>query len=161
MGYLNASSLLSNVSTLADTTFTKQAVNTTLVALNDSTITYTPSAGAKKVVFECDGAIAWSPDATGSYMCVRLQYSADGGSTWTTITGTELFAGNDSSSNDYNWHAYSWSCQVDAWTGSRQLRLYARSHTSSTEFTWGLQYLSPGSYGIGAAPVITVTSVMV
>ena len=160
MGYLNASGLLSNVSTLADTTFTKQAVSTTLVALNDSTITYTPSAGAKKVVFECDCAIAWSPDSGGSFMCVRLQYSSDGGSSWTTIGGTELFSGDGSNASDYNWHAYTFSCQVDAWTGSRQLRLYARAHTSATEFTWGRQYLVPASEGAGATPVITVTSLM-
>jgi len=158
MSYLNDSRRLQAHTTRADTTFAKQAVGTSLVALSDTEITYTPSVYAKKVLFEVDGTIAWSPDGASSLMCVRLQYSTDGGTSWTTYTGTELFNGNKSASVDYNWHGYKWSCQVDAWTGSRMLRLAARAHTSNDEFTWGRQYRISGGEGTGSTPIITVTS---
>ena len=161
MSYRNVSHTVENITTRADTSFVKQAIGTTLTALNDTEVTYTPATGAKAVVYECDCTIAWSPDATGSYMCARLQYSTDGGSTWNTYAGSQIFAGNNSSAGDYNWHAYNFAFQVPAWTGARDLRITARAHTTSTEFTWGRQYLIPASEGAGATPIITVMSLMV
>ena len=93
-------------------------------------------------------------------MCARLQYSTDSGTNWSTYTGSEIFAGNFSSSADYNWHIYTFSFQVAAWSGSRQLRLAARAHGASSEFTFGRSYNASGSEGVGACPIISVVSAM-
>jgi len=160
VSYKNTSGRLRDYVTLADTSFSKQAVSTTLVALDDTTVTYTPTSGAAQVFYECMCQIAWNPDYNASIMCARLQYSENSGASWTTLTGTEVFAGNFSGGADYNWHTYVLTYQIAPWTGSRQLRLAARAHGASSEFTWGRSYNASGSEGVGACPVITVYSSM-
>ena len=160
MSYKNSKGLLRDYTTLADTGFVKQQVGTILVELNDTLVTYTPTAGASKVIYECMCQIAWNPDYAASIMCARLQYSSDSGASWTTYTGTETFSGNFSSSADYNWHIYNLNFQLPAWSGSRQLRLAARAQSATSEFTFGRSFNASGSEGVGACPIITVVSSM-
>ena len=159
MSYLSPRRLRGRV-TEADTSFLKDAIGTTLETFDGTLITYTPPPGAQNVVYECQFTTAWTPDANGSYPCVRLQYSDDSGSTWNTITGTECFLGNNSGSSDYNWHSYLVVYTIAAWAGSRQLRMIGRAFSSSTEFTLGRSYRSVGAEGAGACPIVSCYSVM-
>jgi len=160
VSYQNTSGALREYTILADTSFVKQQIGTTLTGLDDTTVTYTPATGASKVIYECSCQISWDPDYAASIMCARLQYSTDSGGSWTTYTGSEMFGGNFSTTADYNWHVYMFVFQIPAWTGSRQLRLAARSHGASSEFTWGRSYNASGSEGVGACPIISVYSSM-
>tara|TARA_Y100000592_G_scaffold65802_1_gene102317 strand:+ start:1387 stop:1872 length:486 start_codon:yes stop_codon:yes gene_type:complete len=160
MSYLNTTGSLNNYVTLADTSFTKQSVSTSIVALSDTLITYTPESNAEKVIYECALQIAWNPDAAGSLMCARLQYSENSGASWTTYDGSKIFAGNFSSSTDYNWHTYLFKFHLNSWSGSRQLRLAARSYGTNSEFTLGRSFNASGTEGVGAAPLIMAYSVI-
>lgn len=160
MSYLNAKSRFRNYVTEADTSFVKDAISTTLEQFDGTVITYTPTSGASKVVYECQFTTAWNPDFNASYPCVRLQYSDNGGTTWNTITGTETFLGNNSGAADYNWHSFLVVYTIATWSGSRKLRLLGRAFSSATEFTLGRSYRPVGAEGSGACPIVKCYSVM-
>ena len=150
---------IKNVTNLADATFVKDQVGTTIEDLEGTAVTYTPTSDATSVVYELMCAIAWSPDAAASFMNLRLQYSTDN-STWTTYDNSKIFAGNGPENNDNNWHIYSMLFTVPAWTGQRYLRLAARAWSSTSEFTWGRSYSISSGELSGFCPMISVYSVV-
>jgi len=146
---------------LVDTSnFVKQEVSTTIVGYSGTEVTYTPHDDAVKVVYEANFTISWDPDATGSYPSTRLQYSDDNGSSWNTISGTELLEGTLSTASDMDWLNMSYSFVLDPWTGSRKIRLAGRAYQATAEFTIGRQFYASFSEGAAACPHITIYSVL-
>lgn len=145
-----------------DTSFTKEVISTTLEYYPGTEVTYTPTPGSSKVVYECNYQISWDPDGYGSYPCTRLQYSTDSGSSWTTLSGTQMLEGNYSSYNDYLWHNFMYVFVLDSWSGERKLRLAGRSNGASTEYTVGRSYNTHTESGEGndSCPHVTIYSVM-
>ena len=166
MAHLIETNKLQNYVHNVDTSFTKEVISTSIEYYPGTGVTYTPSTGASKVIYECNYQISWDPDRSGSYPCTRLQYSTDStnyvNGTWTTFSGTERFEGNFDSVQDFNWHQLFYVLIVDVWSGERKIRLAGRSYGTSQEFTVGRSYnaLPNSSEGNGSCPHVTIYSVM-
>ena len=163
MSYLAEVSPIQNYVHNVDTSgFAKQVVSTVVVGYNGTEVTYTPATGASKVVYECHFQTSWNPDASANYNISRLQYSTDGGSSWTSIPGTQLNEGNWSGANDTLWYLYTYVHVLDAWSGERKLRIAGRSWDTYNEFTIGRSYNSIPSSGEGSdsCPHVSIYSVM-
>mgnify|MGYP001187035145 CR=1 FL=1 len=142
-----------------DTSFTSEAISAVLEFYPGTEVTYTPQSGASKVIYECSFQSSWQPDSRGSYANTRLQYSEDGGSTWTTIDSTRIFEGNFGNTIDYVWHQFHWKFVLDTWSGERKLRLAGRSAYTTSEYTVGASYnVSPAGMGVGSCPQVTIYS---
>jgi len=155
---------LQNYTHNVDTSFTSSEVSTAVELYEGTGVTYTPSSGASHVVFECNLQTSWNPDNSKSYPCTRLQYSTDSTNfvdgTWTTIAGTQMKEGSESTSADYMWFNFMWVFVISAWSGERKLRLAGRSYSTTSEFTLGRNYKASGSNGDGACPFVSIYSVM-
>tara|TARA_E500000331_G_C17260029_1_gene714838 strand:+ start:1472 stop:1945 length:474 start_codon:yes stop_codon:yes gene_type:complete len=156
MSYLITQENIVNYVHNVDTGFSSEPVSTTIEYYPGTEVTYTPTTGASKVIYECNFSISWSPDASSSYSCSRLQYSTDGGSSWSTIQGTQMLEGNKSPSSDYHFHVFKHSYILDTWSGERKIRLAGRSYDSSVDFTVG------GALGSNSVscPHVSIYSVM-
>lgn len=159
MSYLVNSENFTNFEYNVDTNFTKEAIGTSIEYYPGTEVTYTPTSGASKVLYECNLQTAWNPDNQGSYSCSRVQYSIDNGSTWTDIAGTKLFCGSWSSLVDHTWASYMWVFSLDTWVGERKIRLAGRSYNTDTEFTIGRSYNITYSEGVGSCPHVSIYSV--
>jgi hypothetical protein len=144
-----------------DNSFTKEVISTTIEYYPGTQVTYTPASGSEKVIYECDIQMSWDPHPLGSYPCTRLQYSTDNGSSWNTISGTQMLEGNYDSKSDYNWHNMLYTFILDSWTGERKIRLAGRAHGSTTTYSVGQSYgtLDSGE-GVGSCPHVSIYSVM-
>ncbi len=164
MAYLHGSNYFTNYSHRADTDFTPEAISTTIEYYKGTGVTYTPVAGATKVIIECDLQTSYSPDTKGNYPCVRVQYSTNStnyvNGTWTDIPGTQCIEGNNSNNTprDYQYHQFPYFFIIPVWTGERKIRLAGRSSLTSTEYTLGGSYDSLGSSGagVGACPILSI-----
>ena len=91
MAHLIDKSKLQNFVHHVDTSFTKEVISTTVKYYPGTGVTYTPTSGASKVIYECNLQTSWNPDNKASYPSTRLQYSTDStnyvNGNWTTITG--------------------------------------------------------------------------
>lgn len=149
-----------------DTSVTKEVISTTIEYYPGTGVTYTPTDGANKVIYECNLQYSWDPDGKGSYPCTRLQYSTNSTNyvdgSWTTISGTERFEGNFDAVLDYNWHQCFYVFMVDSWSGERKIRLSGRSYGTTQEYTVGKSYsaLPSSGEGVGSCPHVTIYSVM-
>ena len=145
-----------------DTSFAKEEISTTVEYYPGTEVTYTPVPGADKVVYECSYQISWLPDEEGSYFCTRLQHSTDNGSSWTDVSGAQMLEGNYNSQTDYCWYNLMYVFMLDAWSGSRKLRLAGRAYSTAVEYTVGRSYIPAPSSGEGAGscPHVTIYSVM-
>ena len=159
MSYLINNENFTNFVHNVDTSFTKEIIGTTIEYYPGTEVTYTPTSGASKVIYECSFQNAWNPDGVGSYSCSRLQYSTDNGSSWTDISGSKLMCGSWSSNIDYVWNTYLWVFTLDAWSGERKIRLAGRAYNSLTEFTIGRSYSVPAAEGTGSCPHVSIYSV--
>ena len=159
MSYLINKENFSNFVHNVDTTFTKEVINTSVEYYPGTEVTYTPTTGASKVIYECNLQIAWDPDRSGSYSCSRLQYSTDSGSSWVDFSNTKLMCGSWSANIDYVWNNYLWIFTLDAWSGERKIRLAGRAYNSQTEFTIGRSYNASYSEGVGSCPHVSIYSV--
>lgn len=159
MSYLVNKENYSNFVHNVDTSFTKEVITTSIEYYPGTEVTYTPTTGASKVIYECNLQTAWNPDTNGSYPCSRLQYSTDDGSSWTDIDGTKSFCGSWSSQADFVWNNYLWVFRIDAWSGERKLRLAGRAYNSVTEFIIGRSYNASDSEGVGSCPHVSIYSV--
>ena len=163
MSYLAETSPIQNYVHNVDTdNFTKQVVSITVVGYNGTEVTYTPAANASKVVYECHFQTSWDPDPYANYHSVRLQYSTNGGSSWTDIPGTQMTEGNWSGAQDYLWYQFSYVHILDTWSGERKLRLAGKTVDTYNEFTIGRSYNTIPSSGEGppACPHVSIYSVM-
>ena len=159
MSYLINTENIANYVHNVDTSFVKETISTTIEYYPGTEVTYTPSEGASKVIYECNFQTSWNPDAAGSYACSRLQYSTDGGSSWADIDGTKSLCGSWSTSADYVWSNYLWIFRIDSWSGERKLRLAGRSYDIHTEFMIGRSYSASNSEGVGSCPHVSIYSV--
>tara|TARA_B100000035_G_scaffold129101_1_gene109746 strand:+ start:324 stop:806 length:483 start_codon:yes stop_codon:yes gene_type:complete len=159
MSYLINTKNISNYVHNADTSFTKEEISTSIEYYPGTEVTYTPTEGYSKVIYECGLTTAWNPDYAGSYSCSRLQYSTNGGSSWTNIDGTKLMCGSWSNSADYIWNTYHWVFTIDSWSGERKIRLAGRAYNSVTEFIIGRTYNASSSEGVGSCPHVSIYSV--
>ena len=159
MSYIRESSFQKKEFLVDTSNFTKQTVSTTVVGYDGTTITYTPEFNSTNVIYEVNFTIAWNPDADGSYPCTRVQYSSDNGSSWNTISGTEVIQGTKSAEDDYDWINMSYTYILDSWSGERKIRLAGRSYNSSTEFMIGRQYYASYSEGVSCCPHVSIYSV--
>jgi len=145
---------------LVDTlNFSKQIVSTTIVGYDGTEIVYTPEFNSSSVVYEVNFTLSWNPDGQGSYPCTRVQYSTDNGSSWTTISGTELTQGTYSAANDYDWINMSYTYILDSWAGERKIRLAGRAYSNANEFQIGRQYYASNSEGVSCCPHVSIYSV--
>ena len=142
-----------------DTSFTKEAISTTIEYYPGTEVTYTPPAGASSVIYECNLQISWDPDGQGSYLCSRLQYSDDNGSSWNTYNETKMLEGTSGNVTDYDWFNFNWIFLLPAWSGERKLRVAGRAYNSSSEYTIGKAWLVSGSEG-ASCPHVSVYSIM-
>ena len=149
-----------------DTSFVKEIVSTTIEYYKGTGVTYTPVAGASKVIIECNLQTSWNPDADKSYPCTRVQYSTDSTNyvdgNWASLAGTQMREGHDSSNSDYVWYNFMWIFILDSWSGERKLRISGRSYDSNSDFTVGRSYKTLGSRaeGDGSCPQVSIYSVM-
>ena len=164
MTYILNNNSLQNYQHLANTSFVKDAISTTIEYYDSTGFTYTPASNATNVIIECNLQIAWNPDTTSSYPCTRLQYSTDStdyeNGTWTTITGTQMREGTESADSDYVWHNFMYVFILSSWSGERKLRLAGRSYDSGSEYTVGRSYKASGSEGVGSCPLLSIYSVV-
>ena len=166
MAHLIDKSKLQNFVHHVDTSFTKEVISTTVEYYPGTGVTYTPTSGASKVIYECNLQTGWNPDNNANYPNTRLQYSTDSTNyidgNWTTISGTQMLEGNNSVESDYLWHNFMWLFVIDSWSGERKIRLAGRSKGSSEEFTIGRSYnaVPSSGEGDGSCPHVTIYSVM-
>lgn len=132
----------SNIQVVTNSTgYSTQNISTTVVAIAGTEITYTPKTKNLGIVYECNYTMYWNPDGSYSYHCVRLQESTDGGSTWSTIPGSEAMEGSGGEA-DYDTFCLHYTHLLENWSGSKMLRLAARSYSSTSEYTIGKCYTS-------------------
>ena len=161
MSYIIKTPNFSNYQFNVDTTnFAKQEVSTSVVGYSGTDIDYTPPAGASKVIYEVNFTMAWNPDGLGSYPCTRVQYSSDNGSSWNTISGTEVIEGTYSTQVDYDWMNMAYTFVLDSWSGSRKIRLAGRAYLLNTEFQIGRQFYGSYAEGVSACPHVSIYSEM-
>ena len=159
MSYIRENSFKKKEFLVDTTSFTKQTVSTTVVGYDGTEITYTPEFNSSSVVYEVNFTLSWDPDGQGSYPCTRVQYSTDNGSSWTTISGTELMQGTYSADNDYDWINMSYTYILDSWAGERKIRLAGRAYSNAQEFQIGRQYYGSYSEGVSCCPHVSIYSV--
>tara|TARA_B100001059_G_C17804935_1_gene568534 strand:- start:1448 stop:1957 length:510 start_codon:yes stop_codon:yes gene_type:complete len=148
----------SNIKVVSNSTgYDTQTIYSTLAAVSGTEITYTPSLCSLGVVYECNYTIYWNPDGMGSYHCVRLQESDDGGSTWSTITGTQAMEGTYGET-DYDTFICHYTHRLEPWTGSKKLRLASRSWADIADYTIGKCYTA-GSQTIKSLPQVFIYEV--
>ena len=159
MSYLIDSKKIQNFTHNVDASFSQEDISTTIEYFPGTEVTYTPTSGASKVIYECDFQIAWNPDAKGSYVYGRLQESTDGGSSWSTISGTYAADGTFSSDSDYDWFPVRYIFVINSWSGSKKLRIVGRTAGTSQEFrigrSWGVSDEGPD-----VPPHVSIYSVM-
>ena len=171
MSYLLLNKKLKNYVHNVDTNFATQGspwtpagnihvIGTTIKYYQGTEVTYTPSPDSSKVVYECNLQIAHTPDFGKSEMSSRLQYSTDGGSSWTDIDGCKLYEGTEYTGSDYDWINFMWVFIIDTWSGERKLRIAGRADTSSTEYVIGRSYNAAGSEGAGSCPHVSIYSLI-
>ena len=157
MSYIKGASQ-SNMQVVTNSTgYSTQTIYSTLVAVSGTEVTYTPSLNSLGVIYECNYTIYWNPDGAGSYHCVRLQQSTDDGSTWSTITGSELYEGTYGET-DYDTFILHFAHRLEPWTGSKKLRLAARSYGSAFDYTIGKCYTA-GNSTIKSLPQVFIYEV--
>tara|TARA_S200000501_G_scaffold91487_1_gene84822 strand:- start:223 stop:696 length:474 start_codon:yes stop_codon:yes gene_type:complete len=157
MSYIRGASQ-SNMQVVTNSTgYSTQTMGSTLAAITGTEVTYTSSLSSLGVVYECNYTIYWNPDGMGSYHCVRLQESTDDGSTWSTITGSEVLEGTYGES-DYDCFCVHFKHRLEPWTGSKKLRLAARSYASSMDYTIGKCYTA-GASTIKSLPQVFIYEV--
>ena len=144
MSYIRGASQ-SNMQVVTNSTgYSTQTIYSSLVEVIGTEVTYTPSLSSLGVVYECNYTIYWNPDGTGSYHCVRLQESTDDGSTWSTINGTQAMEGTYGEA-DYDCFCVHFTHRLESWTGSKKLRLAARSWSGIADYTIGKCYTAAGA----------------
>ena len=159
MSYIREKSIQKKQFLVDTASFTKQTVSATVVGYSGTEIAYTPEFNSSSVVYEVNFTVAWNPDGQGSYPCTRIQYSSDNGSSWNTISGTELLQGTFSSQIDYDWINMSYTHILDTWSGERKIRLAGRAHTSNQEFIIGRQWYGSNAEGVSCCPHVSIYSV--
>ena len=159
MSYLINTEVFENFIHNIDTTFTKEQIGLSIEYYPGTEVTYTPSASASKVIYECNFQTSWKPDARGAYSCSRLQYSTDNGSSWTDIDGTKLMCGSWSTNSDSVWNSYHFVFTLDTWSGERKIRLAGRAYNSASKITVGESYNASNSEGVGSCPHVSIYSV--
>ncbi len=142
-----------------DTSITKEVISTTIEYYPGTEVTYTPPSGATSVIYECSFMSFWNPDNKGSYLCTRLQYSDDNGSSWNTFNETRMLEGSYAHQADYDSNDFCWMFLIPAWSGERKLRLAGRSYNDNSEYTVGKAWLVSGSEGV-SCPHTSVYSIM-
>tara|TARA_B100000427_G_scaffold309569_1_gene298698 strand:+ start:2204 stop:2686 length:483 start_codon:yes stop_codon:yes gene_type:complete len=160
MSYLVDSKKIQNFTHNVDASFSQEDISTTVEYFPGTEVTYTPTSGASKVIYECDFQVSWNPDARGSYIYGRLQESTDGGSSWSTISGTYASDGTFSAASDYDWFQVRYIFVINSWSGSKKLRIVGRTSSTSQEFTIGRSWNASGSEGSDAPPHVSICSVM-
>ena len=159
MTYIKEIKSLKNEFVVDSDSYSTQVISASFVQYNGTEITYTPEVGATNVVYEVNFAISPYPDAQGSYLFTRVQYSDDNGSNWTTINETKVLEGTFSSASDYDWINLSYTFILSPWNGERKIRLAGRSFNSSSEFTIGRQHYITNQAGDPACPHVSIFSV--
>ena len=142
-----------------DTSFTKEAISTSIEYYPGTEVTYTPVAGSSNVIYECNLQISWDPDGMKSYICSRLQYSDDDGSSWNTYNATKMLEGASGSVTDYDWFNFNWIFLIPTWSGERKLRVAGRAYNSASEYTIGRSLSVSGSEGV-SCPHVSIYSIM-
>ena len=161
MSYLIDLKKIQNFTHHVDTSFTKEVISTTLEYFPGTEVTYTPTSGASKVIYECDFQISWNPDAKGSYVYGRLQESTDGGSSWSTISGAYASDGTFSAASDYDWFQVRYIFVINSWSGSKKLRIFGRTASTNQEFTIGRSWgANQSEEGPAVPPHVSIYSVM-
>ena len=157
MSYVRGASQ-SNIQVVTNSTgYSTQVMNLTLSAVTGTEVTYTPGSNCLGIIYECNYTIYWNPDISGSYHDVRLQESTDGGSTWSTINGTEIHEGTygEADSDCFILHFIH---RLEPWSGSKKLRLAARAYSSTVEYTIGKCYTA-GNQTIKSLPQVFIYEV--
>ena len=143
-----------------DTSFTKEAISTSVEVYPGTEVTYTPVPGSSNVIYECNLQVSWDPDGMKSYICTRLQYSTNNGSTWGDFSGSKMFEGASGAVADNDWFSFCWIFLLPTWSGERLIRLAGRSYNSASEYTIGRSYNAAGSEGSGSCPHVSIYSIM-
>ena len=157
MTYIRGASQ-SNIQVITNSTgYSSQSISDTVVAVNGTEVIYTPSLNSLGVIYECNYTIYWDPDTMGSYICGRLQESTDGGSSWTTITGSEVMDGSwgEGDSDTFILHFIH---RLEPWVGSKKLRLAAHSYTNQSETTIG-KCVTAGQSTVKSLPQVFIYEV--
>ncbi len=119
-----------NLQTLVTTHSSSQATSNnanTWTTISGSEITYTPSSGSDKVVYE----ISFYGEKIGiNFTSSQLQHYVSG--SWSEINTKykKNFGNSGSASQSYRYYIV-WRFVLPAWTGSRQLRLRIASNGTS------------------------------
>ena len=121
-----------NLQTLVTTHTSVQTTSSsanTFVTLSGSEITYTPSSGADKVVYE----ISFYGEKVGiNFLSFQLQHYVS--NTWTEInTKFKKNTGNSGTTGQSYRYLITWRFVLPAWTGARQLRIVAGSNGSNKQ----------------------------
>ncbi len=157
MSYIRGASQ-SNMQVVTNSTgYSTQTMSVTLTAVSGTEVTYTPSSNSLGVTYECNYTIHWDPDGYGSYHCIRLQESDDDGSTWSTVTGSEVLEGTWGET-DYDTFIMHFAHRLEPWSGSKKLRLAARAYSAAAEYTIG-KCLTAGDQTIKSLPQVLVYEV--
>ena len=147
-----------NIQVVTNSTgYSTQNISTSLVAVSGTEITYTPKTRNLGIVYECNYTMYWNPDGSYSYHCIRLQESTDGGSTWSTIPGSESLEGTGGEA-DYDTFCLHYTHLLSPWEGPKMLRLAARSYATYSEYTIGKCYTSSNTV-IKSLPQVLVYEV--
>ena len=139
MSYIKDSNMsnISNLKLLTNTSgYSTQQMSTTLSYVSGTEIDYSPNTNCTGVVYECNYTIYHDPSPSSSYACMRLQESTDGGSSWSTIAGSECLEGTFGET-DYDAFCMHFYHKLATWSGSKKLRLAARSYHVGGEYTIG------------------------
>lgn len=148
-----------------DTSFTSQALTATSksdsTAFNSTEVIYTPHSDALKVVYEISFQIAWNPDTNHNMFSFRLEYSADNGSSWTDLLGTQGFVGTQGSSSEESaWSIHTYRCILDTWSGERKIRANGPCWSLNSQYTLGRSYNANDSTGVGSCPHVSIYSML-
>jgi len=113
-----------------DTSFTKEAISTTVEYYPGTEVTYTPTTGSSKVVYE----ISYYAEKINGYHFSLIQleeYDAVLGS-WSEINEKYRHnIGNWNVSQSQRWY-FHFRYVIPAWSGSKQLRINNKTYSSSS-----------------------------
>ena len=92
-----------------------------------------------KVFYECIISSHWRPDYQ-SRINVELEESANGGTNWSTISGTREVVATYAPGSESDNFLLNFKYILNKWQGTKLLRLRASAWSSSTEMMFGRQY---------------------
>lgn len=125
MSYLNYRNYKAKTTTNSAT----QTTTNSGIVVNGLEFNYLPKPGSQHVIFEY--SFYAEKNAGIPFLYTEIEYSSDGGNSWTSFGDRQKFYSCSGSFNNFYIH-YRVLCNLTPWSGERKIRVKAYEHNYSS-----------------------------